>query len=303
MTIRGSFEIFSLPELFQIIDLGTKSGRLLVQVLALPKSKELKGPYYLWFDRGRLVAVTNRFNHRGLIELIEAQGWLSQLISKKLERLCPSQMPLGNYLDKMKLLKTQQLNLLFQLQLHQVYQLFALSSGWFRFDEISADNKTSQPQSIAMPYLEMTGKSMGAIEITLHALRVLDQWNHFQEQFPEPNSVLQQLMPQPNLQLSLLEWQIWKLANSQNSLKTMAGELHESLFQIQKAAFRLMVTGMVEEIPQSSNSFDHNFLASPPHFATAVSTENSLIQQQAPQKKSFSDSFLPNLVNFLRRFF
>jgi Domain of unknown function (DUF4388) len=299
MSIRGSFEIFSLPELFQIIDLGSKSGRLIVQVLAVPKTQELNGPYYLWFDRGRLVAVTNRFNQKGLIELIENQGWLSQLITKKLERLCPLQMPLGIYLDKMKLLKAQQLNLLFQIQLHQVYQLFSLASGWFRFDEISTNSNNME--TIAMPYLEMTGKSMNALEVMLHALRVLDRWEHYSEQLPEPSSSLEQLMPQPNLQLSLLEWQIWKLADRKNSLKAIAQELKESLAQIQKAAFRLIVTGIVEEIAQSS--YESSFFSPSLNVAINNSVEINNRQQQVTPKPSFSDSFLPNLLNFLRSFF
>jgi hypothetical protein len=299
MSIRGSFEIFSLPELFQIIDLGSKSGRLIVQVLTLPKTEELNGPYYLWFDRGRLVAVSNRFNQKGLIELINSQGWLSPLITKKLERLCPAQMPLGIYLDKMKLLKAQQINLLFQIQLHQVYQLFSLSSGWFRFDEISTT--ANNIETIAMPYLEMTGKSMNALEVMLHALRVLERWEHYKEQLPEPSSTLEQLMSQPNLQLSLLEWQIWKLADRKTSLRTIAQELRESLAQIQKAAFRLIVTGIVEEIAQSS--YESSFFSSSLNVAINNSVEINNQQQQVTQKPSFSDSFLPNLLNFLRSFF
>jgi hypothetical protein len=300
MSIRGSFDIFSLPELFQIIDLGSKSGRLIVQVLTSSNSKENQGPYYLWFERGRLVALTNRFNHRGLIDLIENQGWLSQLITKKLDRLCPTQMPLGNYLEKMKLLKTQQLGLLFQLQLHQVYQLFSVSSGWFRFDEIPLERQSGESQ-IIMPWLEMTGKSMSAIEITLHALRVLEKWDHFSDRLPESSSGLQQLLSQPNLQLSLLEWQIWKLANSKNSLYTIARELNESLTQVQKAAFRLIVTGMVEEVPQAS--YGSTLVSYPQTVVTANSIEQKEQLGQVSQKSSFSDSFLPNLLNFLRSLF
>jgi predicted DNA-binding ribbon-helix-helix protein len=299
MSIRGSFEIFSLPELFQIIDLGSKSGRLIVQVLAPLKTQELNGPYYIWFDRGRLVAVTNRFNQKGLIEVIDDRGWLSQLITQKLERLCPAKMPLGSYLNKMKLLKAQQIDLLFQIQLHQVYKLFSLSSGWFRFDEISTNSNSME--TIAMPYLEMTGKSMNALEVMLHALRVLPRWEHYSEQLPEPSSTLEQLMPQPNLQLSLLEWQIWKLADRKNSLKTIAQELQESLTQIQKAAFRLIVTGLVEEIAQSS--YESSFFSSSLNVAVNNSVELNDRQQQVTPQPSFSDSFLPNLLKFLRSFF
>ncbi len=300
MSIRGSFEIFSLPELFQIIDLGSKSGRLIVQVLAVDKGTENKGPYYLWFDRGRLVALTNRFNHRGLIELIEKQGWLSQLITQKLDRLCPTQTPLGDYLEKMKLLKAQQLGLLFQMQLHQVYQLFSLSNGWFRFDETSSEQNEKEVPFV-VSWLEMTGKSMSAVEITLHALRVLEKWEHFSEQLPEPSSTLEQLIDKPNLQLSLLEWQVWKLSNKEHSLGAIATELNESLAQIQKVAFRLMVTGMVEEIPGAS--YNSTFAAFPQPALIAESIEKQDRQQQASPKSSFSDSFFPNLLNFLRSLF
>lgn len=47
----------------------------------------------------------------------------------------PSASSSRSLLEKIKLLSREQLSLVFQLQLHQVYQLFNLSHGKFRFTE------------------------------------------------------------------------------------------------------------------------------------------------------------------------
>ena len=55
MTISGFLESFSFPELLRLIDLGSKSGRLILQVRSAPNKPELVGLYHIWFQEGRLV--------------------------------------------------------------------------------------------------------------------------------------------------------------------------------------------------------------------------------------------------------
>ena len=244
MTINSSLESFSLPELFRLIDEGKKSGRLIVQPSLSLKDKHLKAIYYVWFQDGYLVAITDRLNCRSLIEFIENRAWLSTLVTDKLRVLCPPEMPMGVYLYKHKLLTKEKLSLIFQIQLHQVYELFQINSGSFRFDELS-ELKT---RLLTIPWLEMTGHRMKATQVSIYGLRLISNWDNFEEYLPEPNFAMQRLKETLPLKLMPLESQIWKLANGENSLLEIAKLTGKNIKTIQITALCLMLVGLIDEI-------------------------------------------------------
>lgn len=251
MSMTGSLETFSLPELFRLIDSGGKTGQLIIQPLLNQQSLDLNpnyepSIYHLWFHKGRLITTVNYgLHHECLVSLIKNRGWLSNRVIEKLAEVCPAEVPLGNYLSKMKVLETQQLQLLFQLQLHQVYQLFNLNSGQFRL-EVFAPEKLS---SASMPWLDMTGVSMQASQVNLLALRITRNWSSFAHKLPEKNSALQQLIRQPKFRLTTIEQAVWQMAQSNMSLEQLAQFRNISLLEVRKAAFCLMMSRLVEEIP------------------------------------------------------
>ena len=244
MTISSSLESFSLPELFCLIEEGKKTGRLIVTLSASSTENDLKSIYYVWFQDGYLVAITDRLNCRGLIEFIENRGWLSQSITSRLRTLCPPEMPMGVYLYKNKLLIKEKLSIVFQTQLHQVYQLFQIQDGSFRFDELS-ELKT---RLLTIPWLEMTGHRMKATQVSIYGLRLIRNWDSFTEYLPEPNCMLQRLKTDPHLKLTPLESYVWQLATGKYSLNKMAELAKKNLKQIQIAALCLMLVGLVDEL-------------------------------------------------------
>ena len=244
MTISNSLGSFSLPELLCSIDEDKKSGRLIVQPSLTGKKRHLKSIYYVWFQDGYLVAITDRLNYRSLIEFIENRGWLSTLITNRLRTLCPPEMPMGVYLYKNKLLTKEKLSLIFQIQLHQVYELLRVDSGTFRFDELS-ELKT---RLLTIPWLEMTGHRMRASQVSIYGLRLIDNWDNFRDDFPEPNYALQRIVEQPYLKLLSLEWQIWQLATGNVSLRKIAEKTGKSIKTIQITAFRLIIVGLIDEV-------------------------------------------------------
>lgn len=242
MTIRSSLEAFSLPELFRGIQVGKKSGRLMVKTL--PKNQtSLKGIYLVWFQNGYVVSVSDRINYRGLIELIEKLNYLSPIITEKLRTLCPPSVPLGIYLYQNKLLTKEKLNFIFQLQLHQLYKLFELESGQFQFDE----SFELQDKLFTLPWLEMTGHRIRAIQASMHALRLTENWQRFQEYLPSPISGLKSLESQPSLKLLSLERKVWNSAKGDTPLYKIANNNQQSIRTIQIIALRLILLGLLEE--------------------------------------------------------
>ncbi|MDJ0689508.1 MAG: DUF4388 domain-containing protein [Xenococcaceae cyanobacterium MO_188.B32] len=244
MSINTSLELFSLTDLFRLIESERKSGRLAIQVSLEEKKASLKKIYYIWFEDGYLVAVSDRLNHKGLISIIEARNWLSPLVTNQLRTLCPVKVPLGTYLQKSQLLTPEQINLIFQMQLHQVYQLFELASGSFRFDEMSE----LKDRIMTIPWLEMTGNRLRATEVSMYALRLIKKWDVFADKLPAPYLIFKRVLPEYQFKLMPLERQLWQNIDSLNSLNTIARQVNKPIRSIQIAAFRLLAVGLIEEI-------------------------------------------------------
>jgi hypothetical protein len=305
MGMSGSLEAFSLPELLRLIDLGTKTGRLTVQPVLDSEATRAVGAYYIWFQNGRLVAITNRQDGRELMSAIENRGWLSRRVIEKLADLCPLDMPFGVYLKTMGVLKAEQLQLLFQMYLHQVYRLFEVTSGWFIF-EVSSSHQ-SATNNLTTPWLEMTGIAMRAMEVALFALRLVKRWDGFSDKLPELGCALAPLVRQPPFRLYAPELEIWKLANSSTTLEEIAYQLERSSLDVQRTAFRLMMAGLVEEVTPDlpANGLSAQFLEQEMATPSEAVAEKKPVAATVSQEResdgaAISGSLLENLVSFLR---
>ncbi|MGK7949291.1 MAG: DUF4388 domain-containing protein [Xenococcaceae cyanobacterium] len=303
MSISGFLENFSLPELLRLIDLGSKSGRLILQIRSAPERPDLVGLYHIWFQEGQLVTVIDRSQPQSLIKQIENKGWLDEASPKKLERLHLLQVPLGKYLQQEELLTEQQLNELFQERVAQLYQLFEVPVGCFLFHEISP--KSDKPRKI--PWLEMTGNRIRATEVSLNALRLQQNWDIFAEQLPESHYALTQLVQQPDFKLIPIEWQVWEFANGKNSLKAIAGKINQPLLKVQKTALSLMMVGLVDEMPivYTPNNLTPSKSDRLGSSLVHVSSESSSLQTISQNRlqnlnNKLKTSFLRTVVDFLR---
>jgi hypothetical protein len=150
MSITGSLTDFSLPEIFQFIEKGHKTGLLTLR--SLPESQTPPLVHYLWVNQGRIVAGANQLNEHGLIALINQYQWASQRVVTKLAQFCPPNKPLGLYLRSQGALQVEHLEHLFQVQIvQQVCAIFQLNDAHFIFD-----------QNVPTPTREMTGLSVPA---------------------------------------------------------------------------------------------------------------------------------------------
>ncbi len=278
MAITGHLAEFSLAEILQFLEQGHKTGLLTITPLPEPTNPKQPHTHYIWFQQGRVVAAANRSDGRGLSDLICQRGWLSDRAASRLAQTGSSQGPLGLYLKSQGILETEQIKLLFYVQvMRQVCALFTLVDGWFHFD-------AQQP----IPMAELTGLSAPATEVTLAGLRALRDWSALEDKLPSPAAALVSVNPsRPTLKLNQLEWQVWEFTQGNTSLQDIALQLNCSVEKLRQAAFRLIVVGLVEEIPLVTSK------PTPPHF--------SLPEEAEPTKgdAQISHSFLQNLVGFL----
>ena len=251
MSIIRSLDLFSLPELFRSIENDSRSGRLIVETPISQDTAKRKGIYYVWFKDGHLIAFSNCLNQKGLINLIDRREWLSPVVIRRLRKLCPTGVPLGIYLQNVKLLNQEKLNLIFQLQLHQVYSLFQMDGGRFRFDDFAE----LQNRIVTVPWLEMTGQQIKTTEASMYALRLMENSENFVGQLPIPSQILKKIVTQPHLKLIATERQLWEMADGKTSLSTIARKLDQPISVIQMTGFRLIAVGLVDSIFQSQQGW------------------------------------------------
>ncbi len=151
MSITGSLTDFSLPEIFQFIERGHKTGLLTLYAESVSQATP-SSVYYMWASKGNIVAAANQLNNQGLVLLIDQYPWVSNRVVTKLAQFCPPNKSLGLYLRSQGALHMEQLEHLFQIQVvQQLCTLFQLKDAQFKFD-----------QNVPLPMQEMTGLCVSA---------------------------------------------------------------------------------------------------------------------------------------------
>ncbi|MEW6493403.1 MAG: DUF4388 domain-containing protein [Cyanobacteriota bacterium] len=284
MAITSSLSEFSLPELFQFLDQGSKTGLLTLR-FQLEPSQEPRVRHAL-IHQGRIVAVTKRLDQQCLLAMICKRGWISPDVIREQVNRCPANIPIGLYLKTQGFLQPEQLRLLFHAQVLQpVCGLFRLKDARFKFDS-----------KATLPTTEMTGLSLSATEATLMGLRVLRDWRSLADKLPEPTSALSRVViGKRHLRLDSLEGRLWQLANGSVPLTAIASQFKQPIETIQQTAFRLISVGLVAEVPMIAPSRTR---ASGDDMLEQVGVTVDTSKDQNGQ--ALSNSFMQNLLGFLR---
>lgn len=268
MAFIGYLSKFSLPELFQFIQEGYKSGLLTIRSLNADKTVTDKTSY-IWLQQGRIVAAADNLENEGLLTLITQRGWMSQDKASKAFQMSKSNMAMGFCLKSQGLLQAEQLTLLFRAQItSQVCPLFQLRDGQFELIPLTT-----------LPYAEMTGISIPATEATITGLRMLRDWSALQNKLPDLTSGLtKKIFAKSEVRLEYSESQVLEYATGKMSLRDIARTIELPNDKVAQIAFRLIVTNLVEECLVTTAP--HKEETSP--FADLNST-NAFGQKRIPQ--------------------
>ncbi len=277
--IKGNLTEFSLGELFQIIAQGEKTGLLAIKTTGYKYPEQRK--YYIWFNKGRIIATSNSLDGKCLISLIRRRSWIKteneqQEILNKFYKT--SNIPLGLYLKEKKILTDHDLDFIFRIQImREVNPLFQLQEADFLFKE-----------SRYFPFQEMTGLSISAKELLLKGLRSLRDWSILLNKLPHATSILaMDKTAKIDVNLDVYESKIWHLMESSLSLVEIAQKLTLTIEKVQKSAFSLILVGLAEEIPSINSSF--------------LSIKPELAQVSEEKNNTPSDYFMSDLISFLQQ--
>ncbi len=237
MAFTGYLSKFSLPEIFEFLEQGYKTGLLSIRALKMEQNEQAQN-HFIWLRQGRIVAAANNLDERGLVSMIARRGWVSESFVTEKFQASGRKMAMGLCLKSQGLLTAEQLTLLFRAQIMgQVSPLFELENGKFDFDF-----------QAAIPAAEMTGLSMLTTEATIKGLRSLRNWSALKAKLPDPTSgLLKKRSVLSRLQLDSQESKVWGYADNQTSLNEIAARLLLPLEKVQQIAFRLIVSNLAEE--------------------------------------------------------
>ncbi len=279
MTLAGYLSEYSLAEIFNFVCESNRTGLLSISP-DLHTTITPKDPYYLWFDSGRLMAITSGLDGKGLLKTIEQRNFLPSVqiesIGQDLHRL---PQPLGIYLKSRGLLDAERIKLLFNSQtLAPLCKVFELQDRSFSFD----------PQRLPINS-ELTGLSLPAEEAGLMGLRFLKDWSGLSSKLPPADYTIQKWSrQQPNFRLDRHEMQLWNLADGTKTLTKLAAEMGISIDVICKISFRLSTFRLVQEIPTEPLQEISEELAVP-------------VLAPGYQNPQISPSFMGNLKKFLKK--
>lgn len=285
MSLTGYLSEYSLVEIFNFVQEGNKTGLLAIDPDRC-LSRSLDNSYYISFQFGRIVAVSNGhgLQDRGLLRTIEQRRWLSlEQITGLSFHASKLQQPLGTYLKSCNLLDAEQLKLLFDAQVTaNICKLFGEQHhGRFQFD----------PQA-PLIYTEMTGISLTAKEVSLLALRMLRDWSGFSAKLPAPESALQRLSATiPDLRLDAQESKVWNFALGDISIAQIAERLMLGIDRVQQIGFRLSAIGLVDEVSIASALLPQQIVDVPTPISAGIGNAHAPV----------SVSFLSKLVGFLKK--
>ena len=303
MTIRGSLETFSLPELFQIIESGHKSGRLTFKPKTKNSNPDLDEVFQLWFDKGNFITIVNSLKQQFLTSKIINKGWIDIKTLIVFKFRCPKNKGLGSHLQEQNALSKVQLDLLFKMQVDELIKLFDIESASFKFEEIDNNGKIPSDNE-TFPWEEITGRQKKATELSLEGMRNFSHWSRFAKDMPLNSNGLQRLIDRCDLHFNSLEKYLCEMADGSASLHKIAIEVGVSNEKIQTTALSMILAGMVEEVPVKASNVaafaGTNYTQSVRSSAFLEQTNTSV---KTKKKSKVSNSLLKNLTNFLRNNF
>jgi hypothetical protein len=237
MAIEGPLRELGIHDVFQLLDLSRKTGRLRVTSLL----RDNEGTVY--FDSGRVVAALIRSNPHPLGTLLMRAGKVAEgdlARARAMQAGDPQPRRLGEILVSIGALTTKELERQVRLQVEAViFELMSWREGHFSF---------SEGQLGEIPADALT--SISTESLLMEGARRIDEWARIAHKIPHLDMV-PSLAPIDDTHPSLLdllpnEWEVLSLIDARADLRTIATALGTSDFDVARIAYGLLSTGVIE---------------------------------------------------------
>lgn len=238
MAIEGPLQDIGIHDVFQLLDLARKSGRLTVR----SSTRGNEGTVY--FESGAVVHATMRDNPHTLGVLLKKAGKISQ---HELERAMATQRTdmrrLGEILVLQGSVTRREVERYMRQQIETVvFDLFSWNEGFFTFaDGVDDGVQLDAAIRVSIQSLLMEGA------------RRIDEWSRMGDRIPNA-AVVPRLVEQRDdaiefIDLRPAEWAVLALIDGSHSLREIAAELAVSEFEVAKTVYGMLSTELIEVSP------------------------------------------------------
>jgi hypothetical protein len=236
MAIEGPLQDIGIHDVFQLLDLARKSGRLTVRSPA----RDNEGRVY--FDKGAVVHATMRDNPHTLGALLKKAGKVSE---RELEAASTAQSEgdtrlLGEILVAHGAVTRRDVDRYMRMQIESVvFDLFSWNEGTFSFaDGTDDDVKMDAAVRVSIESLLMEGA------------RRIDEWSRMKDRIPSADVIPMLAEPRDESDLYIdlrpAEWEVLALIDGDHSLRDIASELAVSEFEVAKTVYGMLSTELIE---------------------------------------------------------
>ncbi|MGE0441627.1 MAG: DUF4388 domain-containing protein [Gemmatimonadales bacterium] len=235
MAIQGPLRELGVHDVFQLLDLGKKTGRLRV----ISDLRHNEG--VIWFHEAAVVAASIRSNPHLLgQQLIKAGKVASEDLARaQAHQAGGDRRRIGEILVAIGAIGAKELGAQVKAQIEEVvFTMLGWSEGHFIFEETAAD---------AIPRDADVRISVEAL--LLEAARRIDEWSRIRARVPHLG-VVPRLSAVPeaepgSLVLTPFEWRVLSACDGERDLQAMATTLSEPEFDVARAVFGLASAGVV----------------------------------------------------------
>ena len=231
MSLKGSFEEFSLSDIIQLIHLQKKGGRLTVE--------DGHNAWVLGFEKGRLVQA--HVQSRGLPrlgEILVRQGLMDrETLSEALREQEKTPRHLGEVLEDMGLVECDQIASALTLQIQETaMNLFFLTHGRYKFERVPVTYDTQYVTPINTEYILMEGA------------RRVDEWPAIQRKVGGGDAIFAAIKrpAEDGGGLSEQEQDILELVDGERDVMHICLGLGIGLFDVCRVISGLMANGWVQ---------------------------------------------------------
>ena len=236
MAIEGPLQDIGIHDVFQLLDLTRKSGRLRVY------SSARKNEGAVYFRSGAVVGATMRDNMHSLGALLRRAGKVSK---EQIARAIEAQEDgdtrrVGEILVSQGAVTKREVERYMRQQIETVvFELFSWREGNFSFtDEREDDTPIDSTIRVSTESLLMEGA------------RRIDEWSRIADKVPSafvvPSIAPLSVGAEPPIDLRPNEWELLALVDGERTIREIAALLAMSEFDVAKAIYGMMSTGLVE---------------------------------------------------------
>ncbi len=241
MTIQSTIKEIGLFDLFQILHLHRKTGRLIIQ--GTPDKREAK----VVFKEGSVVlASIYKNNPKSIEELLSEWGVLDVESSVKLSKKMKKYANLIDAIDGEGITPRQHIEQFLAERIREVvFEILKWDAGEYRFDE----EKLAEKSEVLI--------ALNTENLILEGARRIDEWSNIRSKVPSKHSVFRfcsENQEDHQLNLKPKEWEILSLIDGKRTAKEVTEEVSGDLFTTSKLIYGLVVMDIIELVDADEES-------------------------------------------------